>query len=207
MIYIKDPILESYERMLNQTNQAQLTEKQINFLNKYAQGWSYNKETGLIDLESFDCAGEGINKLPVRFGICNENFICNDNQLISLEGCPSVVGGVFNCIFNQLTSLEGSPKAVGGFFNCNKNFLTTLTGIPDIIGGSFFCNYNQLTSLEGCHTSVGGDFWCMFNRLTSLEDLYLLINKVKGKIYSDFGNFTSKDLIGMKHLGSNVEEV
>jgi hypothetical protein len=41
--------------------------------------------------------------------------------MISLEGCPTTVGGSFYCYSNQLTSLEGCPIIVGGSFSCYNN--------------------------------------------------------------------------------------
>ena len=97
------------------------------------------------------------------------NFYCSNNQLTSLEGAPSSVGGDFLCYDNKLTSLEGAPSSVGGDFWCSYNQLTSLEGAPSSVGGDFSCSYNKLTSLEGAPSSVGGDFWCSNNQLTSLE--------------------------------------
>lgn len=38
--------------------------------------------------------------LPVRFGKVEGNFFCRNNKLISLEGAPQAVGGVFFCNCN-----------------------------------------------------------------------------------------------------------
>ena len=101
----------------------------------------------------------GIEK-PIRFW--NGNFFCSDNQLTSLEGCPSEVGGYFDCSSNQLTSLEGCPSEVGGNFSCRNN---------------------QLTSLEGCPSEVGGDFSCYYNKRKFTEDEVRAVCNVKGSIY------------------------
>ena len=98
-----------------------------------------------------------------------DDFYCTDNQLTSLEGAPSSVGGDFVCYNNQLTTLEGAPTSVGGYFWCSNNYLTSLEGAPSSVGGYFNCSFNQLTTLEGAPSSVGGDFWCSYNKLTSLE--------------------------------------
>jgi hypothetical protein len=55
-------------------------------------------------------------KLIIRFNKVSGNFYCDNNQLISLEGCPKEVGRDFNCSENKLTSLKGSPKKINGFF-------------------------------------------------------------------------------------------
>ena len=49
------------------------------------------------------------------------SFICNGNNLTSLEGAPKSVGGNFNCSYNELTSLEFAPKSVGRDFVCHNN--------------------------------------------------------------------------------------
>jgi len=97
------------------------------------------------------------------------NFKSSVNQLTSLEGAPSSVGGYFWCSYNQLTSLEGAPSSVGGNFRCFNNQLTSLKGAPTSVGGDFRCYDNQLISLKGAPASVGGDFNCYNNKLTTLE--------------------------------------
>ena len=57
----------------------------------------------------------------IKFKTVKEYFSCDNNQLTSLEGCPSTVWGGFYCESNQLTSLEGCPSTVGGSFYCGNN--------------------------------------------------------------------------------------
>jgi len=40
------------------------------------------------------------------------NFGCRDNNLVSLEGAPSSIGGYFSCWNNNLTSLKDINKIV-----------------------------------------------------------------------------------------------
>jgi hypothetical protein len=56
--------------------------------------------------------------------------------LLSLEGCPEIVGDGFYCTHNMLTSLEFCPKKVEFGFYCD-NRLTSLEGVG-YIGGDFF---------------------------------------------------------------------
>ena len=188
MIYLKDPILESYELMLNENNRGNLTPEQIEFLNKHADGWRYNSETGLVDCELFMCDYGMLSKLPVQFGKCARNFLCNDNLLTTLEGCPNYVGGYFNCSYNKIASLKGCPIVVGGGCDCGNNLLT---------------------SLEDCPKYIGGYFNCRDNMLKSITDLFILIDVVKksSKIYSDFDLFTVQELRRIKHLTRGIEEV
>jgi uncharacterized protein (DUF1330 family) len=122
--------------------------------------------TGSVNLK------KELKRLPVAFDKVGGGFWCHDNQLTTLEGAPTSVGGSsFSCSNNQLTTLEGAPTSVGGDFLCHNNQLTTLEGAPTSVGGSLLCHINQLTTLEGAPTSVGGDFWCYTNQLTTLKGM------------------------------------
>src|SRR5208283_4794918 len=57
----------------------------------------------------------------IKFNRVSGGFYCDNNQLTSLEGCPSYIGGVFYCDDNQLTSLVGCPSSVNGDFYCYNN--------------------------------------------------------------------------------------
>lgn len=130
------------------------------------------------------------NKLPISFNKVGGDFICNSNDLTTLEGCPTEVLGNFNCSQNKLRSLEFGPKLVGGYYQCQNNQLTslkytpgyikhnfvctlnhlkTLEDGPDVVEGYFDCDLNNLTSLKGAPKSVGGSFKCADNKLTTLE--------------------------------------
>jgi hypothetical protein len=133
------------------------------------KNWTLNPD-GTVDVDgSVDLSKQRLSKLPLKFGRVTGNFYCSDNQLTSLEGCPTEVGGGFYCWRNQLTSLEGCPTEIRGDLRCSDNKLTSLEGCPTEIGGDFFCSYNKLTTLEGCPTEIGGSFWCSKNQLTSLK--------------------------------------
>ncbi len=163
---------------------------------------------GDVDLEELK-----LTELPIKFGRVTGDFLCSDNLLKSLEGCPTEVGGDFACYCNRLTTLEGAPKQVskdffcnnnrleslkgaprkvGGTFYCDRNCLVTLNGAPTEVGCSFLCDHNKLTSLKGAPTKVGS-FWCNDNKLTSLEGS-------PSKVDGDFecrrnpGKFTEDDV-------------
>jgi len=53
----------------------------------------------------------------------NGSFDCDDNNLISLEGCPKIIKSSFLCRRNLLTSLEHGPKIVGWNYCCGANKL------------------------------------------------------------------------------------
>jgi hypothetical protein len=104
--------------------------------------------------------------------------------------------GDFGCSYNQLTSLEGAPSSVGGGFNCSYNQLTSLEGAPSSVGGNFYCSDNQLTSLEGAPSSVSGYFNCSINRLTSLKDIHKVLKQMDGTFYVH-GNPLKSNVIGL----------
>ncbi len=113
---------------------------------------------------------EDIQKLPVKFKAVSQDFIVENSELITLEGCPEEVGGNFSCWSNKLTSLRFAPKYVEGDYNCGSNpHLQSLQGVPEHISGTFSCSHSNLTSLAGAPKVVDEDFWCDHNKLTSLE--------------------------------------
>jgi len=157
---------------LRESEGTGLTQEQEEFLNKYTEGsWSYNSQTGLVDVEgSFDCRSERLKTLSgVKFGKVSGSFDCSGNKLTSLEGAPQEVGGDFYCQRNKLTSLEGAPQEIRGDFVCYSNSLTSLEGAPQEVGGYFYCSGNKLTSLEGAPREVGKNFDCSGNKLMTLE--------------------------------------
>jgi hypothetical protein len=128
------------------------------------------KTDGTVDVDDNVYLHEkNLKELPLKFGKVTGNFDCGNNQLITLEGAPKVVGDNFDCSRNQLTTLEGSPKLVGGSFVCHHNQLTTLEGAPKVVSDAFYCQSNQLITLEGAPKEVGGNFYCYSNKLTTLE--------------------------------------
>ncbi len=96
-----------------------------------------NKEylAGTVNVAGYvHLANEKLARFPVKFGtVDGAEFYWSNNQLTSLEGGPSAVGGNFDCSWNQLTSLEGAPGTVGGYFACHDNLLTSLVGVHRIL--------------------------------------------------------------------------
>ena len=70
--------------------------------------------------------GKKLKELPFQFGKVTGSFSCSENQLTSLQYCPTTVGGDFYCYHNQLTSLQYCPTTFGGDFYCSDNpFIVT----------------------------------------------------------------------------------
>lgn len=110
---------------------------------------------------------------PVQFGIIDGDFDSEDihsENLISLKGAPTYVGGTFRCTGN-FESLEGCPEKVGKNFILSHCLnLKSLAGGPTEIGGSFRLNYiSKLKSLEGGPIKVGHCF--SINQCYSLQSL------------------------------------
>jgi len=93
------------------------------------------------------------------------------------------VRGSFNCRNNQLTSLDGCPSVVGWDFDCSGNQLTSLVGSPTEVGENFWCSFNQLTSLVGCPSEVRGNFFCGNNSIKFTEEEVRSVCQVGGKVY------------------------
>lgn len=103
---------------------------------------------------------QNYSKLPVKFNLVSQNFICTNKQLTTLEGCPKEVGQDFDCSRNRLTSLTGSPHIIDrGNFDCSHNQLTSLIGAPTSIPKDFLANENPLVSLEGLPKEIGGHLY------------------------------------------------
>ena len=125
---------------------------------------------GSIDVDGdVDLTEWNLTKLPLKFNKVSGSFLCYDNYLTSLDGCPKEVVGNFNCARNNLTNLIGGPKEVGGYFDCSDNKLTSLDGCPKEVICGFHCADNKLTTLEGCPEKIGDSFNCQQNGLTNLD--------------------------------------
>ncbi len=101
----------------------------------------------MVDIDgNFICINKKLTSfLNIKFGEVNGDFYCCDNNLTSLQGCPTRVGGVFHCGGNQLTSLQGCPTSVGGNFDCSHNYLTSLQGCPTSIGDKIYVYRNHIS--------------------------------------------------------------
>ena len=91
----------------------------------------------------------GLKELPDLSNIViYGSFYCSYNELISLKGCPTKIGGYFTCSFNKLTSLIGCPDELKSKFSCVHNNLTSLKGCPKVVKGTVFLDKNVPLSKE-----------------------------------------------------------
>src|SRR5208283_1902318 len=66
---------------------------------------------------------KNLSKFPdfIKFNHVSGYFVCHNNQLTSLVGCPYSTSNTFACFNNPLTSLVGCPSSVGGDFYCSDD--------------------------------------------------------------------------------------
>lgn len=111
-----------------------------------------NGETGLIVNSTEECinlSNQNLKFIPIQFGTVTGQFIVIWANLLSLKGCPKIVGRDFDCSTNQLTSLEFGPESVGGNYQCVNNKLASLEGLPKSKLYNLLCQGNELTSFKG----------------------------------------------------------
>lgn len=171
-----------------------------------SKGWNIPRD---VNLRNFN-----LTRLP-KFHDVGMHFNCSENELVSLEGCPSEVYGNFACSDNklatlqggpkkssayvcsnnQLVSLKGAPKLVYNVFDCSHNQLRNLKHGPENVfnfggmRGDFICSHNQLHTLKGSPKIVEGIFDCSNNQLTSL---LLGPDKVLGDYFCDYNPLESR---------------
>lgn len=75
--------------------------------------WSRDNVTGLVTVNgSFNCSGQRLRNLRVRFDKVTGDFDCSNNYLTSLQGAPQEVGGSFICRNNSKQFTEDDVRAV-----------------------------------------------------------------------------------------------
>jgi len=106
-------------------------EKWLKRYNKYISRPTINSD---CTIDAYDVHLTNINliKLPdyIQFRKISMDFFIYNCGLITLKGCPEIVGNNFSCSSNNLKSLEYGPKKVEKFYYCYSNLLTNLNGLP-----------------------------------------------------------------------------
>lgn len=152
-------------------NQEKFLERSIKycFINHNIDPPYYKiNENGLVDIYGdFDCS-RGFSKsklddlMGIRFGdVQGRHFICDGNELKSIEGMPRSIGKGLKysntCDFsirgNLIESIEGIlPDQVAPieYFNCSDNLLTSTYGAPNKVKvGLYDFSKNKLLNLRG----------------------------------------------------------
>lgn len=138
--------------------------------------YKINEDMSVDVFGSVWIAGLKIKRIPIKFGTVFGNFICKDNELVTLNNAPKKVTGYFDCSNNNLTSLKGGPVEVEDSYYCNSNVIKTLQGGPKIVEKDFVFSENFLTSLEGFPEKVGRVVQGGANRIQTLKHLPKQIN-------------------------------
>lgn len=200
--YINSKIMSTYKNILNALHES------VNQDDLVEHNWHKNPDgtysvDGSCSISPKQIGKDG--KLLVKFSYVSGSFGFDKKaaQLLkSFEGCPEIVGGVFECMFSPAKTLKGCPKKVAKDFIILSNEIKNLEGAPEYVGGKFhvaFCTgltslkgspkevvgnfeafgcYN-LNSIEGAPKEVGGDFDIRGANIKSLDGLK---TKVRGKI-------------------------
>lgn len=138
-----------------------LTENKDNTYGSY--GWSeingtdstfYINEDLTIDVfaDSFSTLIRNDESLPnyIQFNKINGDFSIyfyqtnNDNN-ITLKGCPRIVTGNFECSRCRLTKFEYMPEYIGRDCIAKTNNISSFVGMPKYIGGCFNIANNDFT--------------------------------------------------------------
>jgi hypothetical protein len=144
--------------------------------------------------------------LPLKFNYVAGFFVCTENNLKTLEGCPQTVDGFFDCSHNNLKTLEGSPQTVGGHFYCPSNKLETLEGSPQTVGGGFGCSDNKLADLEH-FPEVSGSIDIYDNPVDSL--VYTFIKNADSFLIEDFNDYEivrNRDTVMLDRLETFIRD-
>jgi hypothetical protein len=134
----------------------------------FISNWNINDD-GKVDVDGdVRISNCGLEEIPFKFGMVTGDFVCNCNNLKTLEGSPDYVGGYFSCNKNELVSLKGSPIRIGEYFSCGENKLKTLVGGPRLVNGDYYCDYNEIASLKGAPEFNTFSLDCSNNKLSNL---------------------------------------
>lgn len=140
-------------------------------------------------------------KLPLKFNEVDGDFDISDNELTSLEGCPSKVKGSFLAYKNEISSLKGCPKEVDGSFIVLQNNIGSLKFSPSIVKEDFICSHNPLRDLDGINKVLGYIFTGVF--LPSIKNQKYVYNGVTTYKYA--GELVTKYL-DQKYVTLTEEE-
>lgn len=117
--------------------------------------------------------GERLRKIPIKFGKVTGNFDCSENNLRTLEGCPSYVGGNFTAHSNKLKNLIGGPEEVDGNYNACINDLNSLNGCAAEIGKNLYIDGNEDLKRLDTTSNIKGDIHCYFTGVKKSNDGFL----------------------------------
>jgi hypothetical protein len=141
----------------------------LNILDK--NDYVLNKRKLTIDTyTTVNITENDITEFPefIKFNHISGGFQCNNNELITLKGCPIVVSGSFICSWNNLSNLMYGPKLVQIDYMASHNKLTSLQGLG-VIKQSLDLSNNFLEDLKGIPETINGSLYIHGNPIKSLK--------------------------------------
>jgi hypothetical protein len=158
-------------------SQSEITNYQRKLYDEYGIENCRPRDDGSINASgNINLAGMlgDLKKLPLVFNEVMGNFLCDNNNLTTLEGCPKEIGGYFNCSNNKLASLEYSPKIVRNFLCQGNKNITSLEGLENthINSRLVMINCSSLYSLKGFPRQVGS-FYCKDTPIQPIYDTFI----------------------------------
>lgn len=141
----------------------------------------------------------------VQFGSITGNFVCSNNNIFSLKGCPKEVGGYFFCYNNKLSSLEYGPLVVGKDYSCYGNNIKLLDHIPKVKGTGYYihCDSESISSYPNIkYIGIDTDSKPYVIEIVKDEDYKFLLRSIKQYRYyeylKDFYMFCSRKITGLQ---------
>ena len=120
-------------------------------------------------LDSFVCNFNQLTSLDVSRCTALTSLDCRHNQLTSLDLSKNTALKSLGCNYNKLANLDVSKNTALTKLHCCSNQLTNLDMSNNTALTSFDCRGNLLTSLDVSNNMVLKELWCNGNQLTSLD--------------------------------------
>jgi hypothetical protein len=128
----------------------------------------------------------------IKFNHIVGGFHINNNNLISLKGCPYSITGSFMVSENNLVNLKNGPEIVKESYGASYNKLESLEGLADLIGGSLYLTNNNLKTLEYIPAIIHGDLSIDNN---PIETLNYFPSEIEGNLYFSSSEILTKENI------------
>ena len=153
--------------------------------------WEWDDKLGLTVYGSVNMTGMELEIIPYKFYQVDGRFDCSDNELKTLENCPSYVRDNFDCSNNKLVTLEGCPSNCFNFV-CRNNPIETYRHLK---GKSFIYIYIG-------HKKRGDiDFDELYNKSDEYKDIMEYVDVINKIVCRDenFGLYALSSLVKAKY--------
>jgi hypothetical protein len=196
-------IYDASHKLLEKYNNPEFLSGEVKaILNEFMEGWHFDEELGVVNIEGTLGSGTlGIKQegryerketkkererrlevadtmKDVQFGYCRYFNIRHTKIKKFGNNIPRKVLYHFDCSDNELVSLKGGPDWVKNY-DCADNNLTSLDHIAKHITGDINCSRNQITSLAPLSgISEISKLNCSDNKLRDLVGCPKITNKL-----------------------------